>query len=79
MARSNTNNFFVIAVIAVIAIVALVLFMQPRNETVGNRVGNAAQEVGEGIDDAADELTPNRTLRDRMGDGVEDVGESIKD
>lgn len=40
---------------------------------------NAAEELSEGVEDAVEELDPNRTTGEKIGDAIEDTGEEIKD
>jgi len=40
---------------------------------------DAAQELSDGAEDAAEKLDPNRTLGEKVGDTIEDAGEKIQD
>lgn len=49
------------------------------DKTVGERLDNAAESVSDGVEDAAEELDPNRTTGEKIGDAVEDAGQDIQD
>jgi Flp pilus assembly protein TadB len=40
---------------------------------------NAVEEMGEGVEETAEALDPNRTAGEEMGDAIEDTGEEIQD
>lgn len=77
--RISKSSYWAVAMIVVaIALVAMML-MRAAEPTLGDRIGNAVDEVGDGIEDAGRELDPNRTTGEKIGDAVEDVGEEIQD
>ncbi len=78
MAKANPKNYVMLTIVAIVVVVAFVLLIQPK-DTPGTRLGNAMDEMADGIDDAADELKPNKTPAEKLGDAVEDVGDSIED
>lgn len=78
---NNDNSkaaYLTLGFIAIVAIVAIVVLLQPKDEP-DTALGRAAEEVGEGLEDAGRELDPNRTPGEKFGDAVEDVGEDIQD
>jgi uncharacterized protein YpmS len=79
MSNNNNNTHFVmLAIIALFVVVALIFLMQPRDEP-STQLGRAVDEMTDGMEDAADELDPNRTTGERIDETLEDAGESIKD
>lgn len=42
-------------------------------------VEKAVDEIGEGFENAAEELEPDKTPMEELGEAVEDAGESIQD
>ena len=66
-----------------LAIITLMIVMltgcYDDEKTAPERVENAADEVSQGFEDAADELDPNRTAGEEVGDAVEDAGQAIED
>ncbi len=77
--RRSPNTIILVIVIAVLVIVTLAYF--DRQNEPSTRVGKAAEEVGEGLEDAARKLKPEseRTVGERIGDRVEKLGENIKE
>lgn len=79
MTTSNgKSNYWVIILIAVVLIGGLVMLGQTRKEP-SDRLENAAEEIGEGLEDAGRELDPHRSAGEKIGDAIEDAGESIED
>ena len=74
----NRNTYLGFAVIAAIIAVIIFVLMQPREDS-STKLGRAADEISEGIEDAGRELDPNRTTGEKIGDAVEDLGEDIQD
>ncbi|WP_299372952.1 hypothetical protein [uncultured Kiloniella sp.] len=61
-------------------LVAVVVGVSLQNDpTLGERLGDAAEEVGDGVEDASEELDPNRTLGEDIGDAIEDAGDELQD
>ncbi len=59
-------------VIAVVAVGAYAMLTTPDDRTAGEHISDAADNLDEGLDDAARELE-NRTPAERIGDEVEDA------
>lgn len=79
MTTSNgKTNYWVIALIAVVLVGGLAVLGQSRDKP-SNRLESAAEEIGEGLEDAGRELDPHRSAGEKLGDAVEDVGDSIED
>ena len=78
MAKNN-NGYLVLGIVAIVVIVALALLLRPvPRETTS--LGRAADEISEGVRDAADELNPReKTTGEKIGGAVEDLGDDIKD
>lgn len=70
MTRNTKTALWVIAVV-VIAVAAYGALTMPDDRDFGERVGDAASSLDEGVDDAARELEP-RTPAERIGDEFED-------
>ncbi len=74
----NNNKNLIIIILVVVAVVAIAVAIDS-NEKPSSKLGKAVDEVAEGIDDAADELNPERrTTGEKIGDAVEDMGNDIK-
>lgn len=79
MQQQDTKaNFIILGIIAILAIAAMFYFMRPSDEP-STRLGKAAEEVSEGLEDAGRELKPHRSTGEKIGDAVEDAGEAIQD
>ncbi len=80
MAYSPSGKSYVLlGVVALIVAVIIVMLMQPQNDTLSERIDNAAGEVGEGLEEAGEELDPHRTTGEKIGDAIEDFGDDIED
>lgn len=75
---SSNSNYMMLTAVAIIAIVALFFVVQSQNEP-RTPLGKAAEEMADGVEDAADELKPNKPVGEKIGDAVEDAGDNIKD
>lgn len=73
------KGVIVLVILVVIVLGVLALSMGGREETIGDRIGNAANEITEGVEEAGEELDPDRTLGEEFGDAVEDTGERMQD
>lgn len=71
--RSLMNLLFVL-----LAVVALTLVAACDEPTPAERVENAADELGDGAENAAEEMQ-DRSAGEKMGDAVEDAGEEVQD
>lgn len=81
MARKDKEGKGVIVLVILVVIVlgVLALSMGEREETFGDRIDNAAREISEGVEEAGEELDPDRTIGEEIGDEVEDAGERMQD
>lgn len=71
--RSLMNLFFVL-----LAVVALTFVAACDEPTPAERVEDAADEVGDGIEEAAEDMQ-NRSTGEKMGDAIEDAGEEMQE
>jgi len=79
MAKNESKtNYAILVVVAIITLAAIIFFVTPKDDS-DTRIGNAAEEISEGVNDAADELRGERSTGEKIGDAVEDVGNDIKD
>lgn len=67
------NIFFVLLAVSALTVVAAC-----KEPTTGEKIENAAEELGDGVEDAADEFD-NRSPMEKMGDSIEDAGDEIQD
>lgn len=68
------NLLFVLAAAAMLTLVSAC----KEEPTATERVENAADEMTDGVEDAAEEMQ-DRSATEKMGDAVEDAGEEIKE
>ena len=72
------KTVYLVVIVALIAIVAIVGLNMQREETPGERIGNAVDEMGDGMEDAAEEMQ-NRSPMEKVGDSIEDAGEEVNE
>ncbi|WP_085902066.1 hypothetical protein [Kiloniella majae] len=66
--------------IGAVVVVAIAVGVSMQNDpTLGERLGDAAEELGDGVEEASEELDPNRTLGEEIGDTIEDAGDELQD
>jgi Phr family secreted Rap phosphatase inhibitor len=66
--------------IGAVVVVAIAVGVTMQNDpTLGERLGDAAEEMGDGVEEATEELDPNRTVGEEIGDTIEDAGDEIQD
>jgi hypothetical protein len=78
---SSAGTTIGIIIVVLLAIIAGAYFMNNRPDN-GNdtRIERAADELGDGVDDAADELSGReKSPGEKIGEAIEDAGENIKD
>lgn len=73
-----TGMIIGVVVVALLGVIVGAIMMNSRNDTPGERLGNAAEEVSDGVEDAAEELQ-DRSPAEKVGDAIEDTGDAIKD
>lgn len=66
-------------VFALVAIFGLTFVAACDEPTAGEKVENAADEMGDGIEEAAEEFDGDRTMGEEMGDSIEDAGEELQE
>lgn len=73
MQNSSMKMWLVILAVAVVAVGGYAILTMPDDRTVGEKIGDAADQLGEGnLDNAARELQ-DRTPAERIGDAVNDA------
>lgn len=78
---TSTNmrtGYWVLILLAGILIGGLLMLGQTKEEP-STRLGNAVEELGEGLEDAGRELDPNRSAGEKVGDAIEDFGDRVED
>lgn len=70
--NKNTQTILGILLVGVIAVGAWAMLNQPDDRTVGQKIEDAGNKLGDGLDDAARELE-DRTPLERMEDDYEDA------
>ena len=75
----KNNNLTIVLVLAVILLAGAVYFSNAHDNEPDTAIGRAAEDIGDGIQDAGRELSGEKTTGEKIGDAVEDVGEGIKD
>jgi len=73
----STMIVMIIAIIALLAIVAYAVGNAPDRRTTGDKIGDAVNNVTDGVKDAGRSLE-NRTPAEKAGDALEDAGEKLK-
>lgn len=76
--RQNSGSRLLIIILVIVAVGAGVLYFN-RTPTVGERLDNATEEMGDGIENAARALDPNPTPAERIGNSLEDAGDAVRD
>lgn len=77
--RSN-NTMTMVIVVAVIALLAFIVYSMmnaPDTRTTGERVGDAVENLSDGVEDAGRSLQ-DRTPAQKAGDAVEDFGDKVE-
>lgn len=78
MAQKDGMRFIIIG--AVLIVIALVAFsvIDGRYDS-DTPLENAAQSIGDGIEDAGRDLDPNRTPGEKIGDAADDAADAVQD
>jgi len=69
---------YIVVIVALIALVAIVGMNMRHEPTAGERIGNAIDEMTDGMENAGEELQ-DRSPLEKMGDAVEDAGEEMQE
>lgn len=72
MANSNSSRLIISIVVLVLLIAAGYWFVTPRERTLGEKVGDAASELSDGVKDAVD-ATQDKSPAEKVGDAVKDA------
>jgi hypothetical protein len=72
MIDKNTNIIIGTLIAVVVVVVAFGILTTPEDRSFGERIGDAADRLDDGVDDAARELE-DRTPAQRIGDEIEDA------
>jgi gas vesicle protein len=76
----TNNKLILIGALALLAIGGYVVLNAPDKRTTAEKMGDAAEEIGEGFEDAADELGgDDRTLGEKMSDSLSNAKDNLKD
>lgn len=75
--KSGSKTLIVVLLVIVLGIAAYAILTMPDQRTTGEKVGDAIDELPNGIGNATRELE-DRTPGERLGDAVEDTGERIQ-
>lgn len=74
---SQQNRFLIGILIAVlIAIIGYAVLIQPDQRSVGQKIGDAVDELPNGVGKAARQLE-DRTPGEKIGDAVQDAGDKV--
>jgi len=77
MAQQSQNKFLMTAgLVAIIALISIYVLNAPDKRTAGQKIGDAIDELPNGVDKAARQLedrTPGEKLRDAAKDAGDDV------
>lgn len=80
MTEPRKTNYVIIIVITVLVLAGVAFMMQRPQGDVAARLDNAAEEIADGVEDAAGELKPGgRTTTEKVGDAIEDAGRDLQD
>jgi hypothetical protein len=74
---NNNRGLWALIAVVVIGLLAWVVLSAPDNRTTGERVGDAIDELPNGLDEAGQELQ-DKSAADRVGDAVEDAGDELE-
>lgn len=77
MTTKGSKNIAAIVVVVLLVVVLYALLTMPDRRTLGERIGDAADKMSEGVGEAAEELE-RRTPGEKLGDAVQDIGEGIE-
>lgn len=78
----NTKTIVIVLVVLVIAVLGILALSAPDNRTTGERLGDAVDNLDNGLPAAADQLE-DQSAGERMmndaGEAMEEAGENIQD
>lgn len=77
MPQKSQGTYVVVAVVVLAIIAGYYLLNTPDRRTPGDKIGDAASELSNGVDKASRELQ-DRTPGEKIGDAVKDAGDDIK-
>lgn len=78
-AKNNYGSFLVIAaVVAILAVGGYFVLNAPDQRTTGEKIGDAVDQLPNGVDKAARELE-DRSPGERLGDAIKDTGDKVKE
>lgn len=75
--KSNSNFFLIVIILIIVAGVGYYIMTAPDNRTAGEKVGDAIDELPNGLDKAGRQLE-DRTPGEKLGDAMQDAGEDLK-
>jgi hypothetical protein len=74
MSNTNTNVIIGVLIVAVVAVAGYAMLTMPDQRSTGDRIGDAVDQLDNGLDDAARELedrTPAERIRDDINDATD--------
>lgn len=78
MTNKPSNNYFLFAlIIIIVAGIGYYILTAPDNRSAGDKIGDAINEMPNGLDKAARQLE-DRTPAEKIGNAVKDAGDDIK-
>lgn len=74
---NQSNKLMIVLVVIVLAAIAWTVLSMPDERTTSQKIGDAVDELPNGMDKAARQLE-DRTPGEKLGDAVKDTGDDIK-
>lgn len=74
---TSTKTILTIGLVVILVIVGIFILNAPDRRTPGEKIGDAINELPNGLDKAARQLE-DRTPAEKLGDAAKDAGDDIK-
>lgn len=72
---NSKTGYILLAVIVVVILMGVSgVFQSDRSS-----IGEAVENIGDGIEDAGRKIVPKRTVGDRVDEAIDDVGDSVEE
>lgn len=78
MPQNNAKTILILLIIILLAVGGYLVLNRPDQRTTGERMGDAIDAIGDGVDTAGRQLE-DRTPAEKFGDAVKDIGDNIKE
>lgn len=75
--RSFEKNLLILCIVAIVGFIAYSVLSAPDKRSAGDKIGDAINELPNGIDKAARQLE-DRTPADKLRDATKDAGDDLK-